>query len=158
MQIWEQEFAWTEADKPIKLAARALTVPSSSSLHTQPMFCFFTMVKMWYWSGLVYDYQRVRHTSHILGIFVALCFLMSMAPSFEWGHAACTCSVQVAGLCTRHCMIIDFKAGLVHSLALHMHVRRCAPSFARPHMHASTPFSAFACSFTLCWCSQGLLH
>ena len=64
IQIWEQEFAWTEADKPIKLAARALTVPFSSSLHTQPIFCFFTMIKMWYWSGLVYDYQRVRFTSH----------------------------------------------------------------------------------------------
>ena len=60
IQIWEQEFAWTEADKPIKLAARALTVPKGSSLNQQPMFCFQTMLKMWYWSCLVYDYQRVR--------------------------------------------------------------------------------------------------
>ena len=60
IQIWEQEFAWTEGDKPIKLAARALTVPKGSSLNHQPMFCFHTMMKMWYWSCLVYDYQRVR--------------------------------------------------------------------------------------------------
>jgi len=49
IQIWEQEFAWTEADKPIKLAARALTVPKGSSLNQQPMFCFQIMLKMWYW-------------------------------------------------------------------------------------------------------------
>ncbi len=60
LQIWESEFAWTEADKPIKLAARALTVPKGSSLNQQPMFCFETMMAMWYWSCLVYDYQRVR--------------------------------------------------------------------------------------------------
>jgi len=60
LQIWEQEFAWTEADKPIKLAARALTVPMGSSLNKQPIFCFATMMKMWYWSCLVYDYKRVR--------------------------------------------------------------------------------------------------
>ena len=64
-QIWEQEFAWTEADKPIKLAARALTVPASSSLNKQPIFCFSTMMKMWYWSALVYDYQRVSVVSHL---------------------------------------------------------------------------------------------
>ena len=60
LQIWESEFAWTEADKPVKLAARALTVPEGSSLNQQPMFCFETMMTMWYWSCLVYDYQRVR--------------------------------------------------------------------------------------------------
>lgn len=61
VQIWEQEIAWAEADKPVKLAARALTFPQSdSSLHQQPIFCFITMMKMWYWSGLVYDYKRVN--------------------------------------------------------------------------------------------------
>ncbi|KAA6428561.1 MAG: hypothetical protein FRX49_01437 [Trebouxia sp. A1-2] len=59
-RIWDSEFAWTEADKPIKLAARALTVPKGSSLNQEPMFCFQTMMAMWYWSCLVYDYQRVK--------------------------------------------------------------------------------------------------
>ena len=67
VQTWEQEFAWTEADMPIKLAARALTVPEGSSLNQQPIFCFETMMKMWYWSCLVYDHRRVHsaclHTS-----------------------------------------------------------------------------------------------
>ncbi|DBA92558.1 TPA: hypothetical protein ACH3X1_002782 [Trebouxia sp. C0004] len=59
-RIWESEFAWTETDKPVKLAARALTVPKGSSLNQQPMFCFETMMAMWYWSCLVYDYQRAK--------------------------------------------------------------------------------------------------
>ena len=70
MQIWEQEFAWTEADKPVKLAARALTVPKGSSLNQQPMFCFQTMLKMWYWSGLVYDHQRVRSSCTVATLTV----------------------------------------------------------------------------------------
>ena len=59
MQVWEQEFAWTERDKPIKLAARALTVPNDHELNRQPIFCFETMMHMLYWSCLVYDHKRV---------------------------------------------------------------------------------------------------
>ena len=70
LQIWEQEFAWTEGDKPIKLAARALTVPEGSSLNQQPIFCFETMMKMWYWSCLVYDYQRVRPAGAFATLFI----------------------------------------------------------------------------------------
>ena len=70
LQIWEQEFAWAEADKPVKLAARALTVPEGSSLTQQPIFCFETMMKMWYWSCLVYDYQRVRPAGPFVTLFV----------------------------------------------------------------------------------------
>ena len=60
MQVWEQEVAWTEADKPIKLAARALTLPHDHKLNQAPIFCFETMMHMLYWSCLVYDYKRVR--------------------------------------------------------------------------------------------------
>ena len=59
VQVWEQEVAWTEADKPIKLAARALTVPNDHKLNREPIFCFETMMHMLYWSCLVYDYKRV---------------------------------------------------------------------------------------------------
>ena len=58
-QVWQQEFAWTEADKPIKLAARALAVPDNVALNRRPMFCFETMMHLVYWSCLVYDYRRV---------------------------------------------------------------------------------------------------
>ena len=60
-QVWEQEVAWTEADKEIKLAAKALTAEGSDKLLRQPIFCFETMMHMLYWSCLVYDYKRVSH-------------------------------------------------------------------------------------------------
>lgn len=58
-QTWEQEFAWAEGDKPVKLAAKALTVPHNSKLSHTPIFCFETMLHMLYWTCLVYDYKRV---------------------------------------------------------------------------------------------------
>ena len=58
--MWEQEFAWTEVDKPVMVAARALTVPDDHKLNEQPIFCFETMMHMLYWSSIVYDYKRVR--------------------------------------------------------------------------------------------------
>ena len=67
-QVWEQEFAWTEADKPVKLAARALTVPGNDKLNRQPIFCFETMMHMLYWSCLVYDHKRVS----IWGVSIAI--------------------------------------------------------------------------------------
>ena len=60
VQVWEQEVAWTEADKPIMVAARALTLPQDHKLNKTPIFCFETMMHMLYWSCLVYDYKRVR--------------------------------------------------------------------------------------------------
>ena len=60
VQVWEQEFAWTEVDKPVMVAARALTVPDDHKLNEQPIFCFETMMHMLYWSSIVYDYKRVR--------------------------------------------------------------------------------------------------
>ena len=64
IQVWEQEFAWTAANKPIKVAARALTVPGDHKLNKQPIFCFETMMHMLYWSSLVYDYKRVCSCLH----------------------------------------------------------------------------------------------
>ncbi|KAL3149444.1 hypothetical protein ABBQ32_002237 [Trebouxia sp. C0010 RCD-2024] len=67
MRVWEQEVAWTEADKPIKLAARALTVPNDHKLNQEPIFCFETMMHMLYWSCLVYDHKRgtVQHQRRV---------------------------------------------------------------------------------------------
>ncbi len=64
IQVWEQEFAWTAADKPIKVAARARTVPGDHKLNKQPIFCFETMMHMLYWSSLVCDYKRVCSCLH----------------------------------------------------------------------------------------------
>ena len=60
MQVWHQEFAWTEADKPVKLAARSAMVPDNPKLARQPIFCFETMMNLLYWSCYVYGHKMVR--------------------------------------------------------------------------------------------------
>ena len=59
IQVWLQEFAWTEADKPIKLQARSIMVPNNPKLARQPIFCFQTMLNLLYWSCFVYDHKKV---------------------------------------------------------------------------------------------------
>ena len=56
MQVWLQEFAWTEGEKLVKLEARSRMAPSLAS---QPIFCFETMMNLLYWSCFVYDHTRV---------------------------------------------------------------------------------------------------
>ena len=60
LQVWLQEFAWTEADKPVKLEARSVMVPDNPKLAQEPMFCFETMMNLLYWSCFVYDHAKVR--------------------------------------------------------------------------------------------------
>ena len=66
LQVWLQEFAWTEADKPVKLEARSVMVPDNPSLARQPMFCFETMMNLLYWSCFVYDHKTVRTLHRLL--------------------------------------------------------------------------------------------
>ncbi len=60
-QVWLQQFAWTEGEKPAKLADRCehVTNPdSAASLDEEPMFCMETALKALYWSTLVYRYDE----------------------------------------------------------------------------------------------------
>ena len=66
VQVWLQEFAWTEEDKEEDMKSRSastgkLSAKDASSLQKQPMFCMETAVNMFYWSVLVYDHEEVRH-------------------------------------------------------------------------------------------------
>ena len=60
--MWLQQFAWTEAQKPKRLAERTEKIPrdpvSAASLDQEPMFCFETALKALYWSTLVYRYDE----------------------------------------------------------------------------------------------------
>ena len=61
-QVWLQQFAWTEAEKPNRLADRCehVTCPASAaSLDEEPMFCLETALKALYWSTLVYRYDEM---------------------------------------------------------------------------------------------------
>lgn len=59
LQVWLQEFAWTEADIPRKRSERISSLPDDSfegfCMDCEPLFCFETAVKLMYWSFLAYD-------------------------------------------------------------------------------------------------------
>lgn len=61
LQVWLQEFAWTEDDLPNKKEERSSSLPSGSDveqLNREPMWCFETAIKLMYWSFLCYDYEE----------------------------------------------------------------------------------------------------
>ena len=60
MQVWLQDFAWTEKDVSKKLKTRAAKLPESSSLASEPIFCFELAIRLFYWSCLVYTYEEAR--------------------------------------------------------------------------------------------------
>ena len=66
MQAWLQEFAWTEAEKLQKWKARAgnlrLTSSALHELNKEPMFCFESAIKLYYYSHIIYHYDKVRHS------------------------------------------------------------------------------------------------
>jgi Lipase (class 3) len=59
LQVWLQEFAWTEDDIPRKRSDRISSLPDDSfegfCMDCEPLFCFETAVKLMYWSFLAYD-------------------------------------------------------------------------------------------------------
>ncbi|DBB14802.1 TPA: hypothetical protein ACH3X3_004411 [Trebouxia sp. C0006] len=65
LQVWLQEFAWTEQDEDMMLAARSLALPAQ--YNQQPLFCFETMMHMLYWSCLAYEHKRVLPAPKVKG-------------------------------------------------------------------------------------------
>ena len=64
LQVWLQEFAWTEEDKEEDMCNRSrsrdrLSSKDADRLQKQPMFCMETAINMFYWSVLVYDHEEV---------------------------------------------------------------------------------------------------
>ncbi|GAB4817725.1 hypothetical protein N2152v2_004771 [Parachlorella kessleri] len=64
LEVWLQEFAWTEKDVQRKRQERSSSLPKESYEHfcmdCEPMFCFETAVKMMYWSYLCYDQGETK--------------------------------------------------------------------------------------------------
>ncbi|PSC73217.1 DEAD-box ATP-dependent RNA helicase 50 isoform A [Micractinium conductrix] len=59
LQVWLQEFAWTEADGPRKHSERSSSLPPESyegfCLDCEPIYCMETAIKMMHWCFLAYD-------------------------------------------------------------------------------------------------------
>jgi hypothetical protein len=60
MQVWLQDFAWTEQEHSRKVAERRVQRGCATQLRSASMFCFETAIRMFYWSTLV----RCVHDCH----------------------------------------------------------------------------------------------
>lgn len=62
VQVWLQEFAWTEKSKPERLEIRngSMAIEDRATIESEPMFCMETMMNCLYWSLLIYDYEEVQ--------------------------------------------------------------------------------------------------
>jgi hypothetical protein len=58
LRAWLQEFAWTEAAAPRRVALRNARLAGSSELAAEPMFSVELAVQLLYWANLVYSPQR----------------------------------------------------------------------------------------------------
>jgi hypothetical protein len=53
VQVWLQDFAWTEREHGEKLGERRVQRGCGTQLRSASMFCFETAIRMFYWSTLV---------------------------------------------------------------------------------------------------------
>ncbi|BDA51092.1 probable phospholipase A1-Igamma1, chloroplastic at C-terminar half [Coccomyxa sp. Obi] len=60
LQVWLQEFAWTEEEKKSKIERRNRDGPRGQQLAKEPMFCFDSALHSLYWSALIYDYGEAE--------------------------------------------------------------------------------------------------
>jgi hypothetical protein len=60
MQVWLQEFAWTEPSLDSAILTRNARMPMSVTLQKEPMFCLETGIKMLYWSHMAYVLEEQR--------------------------------------------------------------------------------------------------
>lgn len=71
-QAWLQEFCWTEEEKPSRKELRSSSLrPTSkvrSAVDREPMFCFETAIKLYYFSHISYFFHQVLNTSSMLSI------------------------------------------------------------------------------------------
>ena len=75
LQVWLQEFAWTEAEKLRRLKDRSSNLRMTSivreEVDREPMFCFETAIKLYYFSHIIYFYDKVRNCGNT--VFRLLC-------------------------------------------------------------------------------------
>lgn len=94
LQVWLQQFAWLEREKPEKVAERATYTSNpgtAKSLNDEPLFCLETALKAIYWATLVYRYKGPDDTKE---------------PDKDYTHEQVTSGrsfPQILMLCRRSC-------------------------------------------------------
>lgn len=112
-----EQFSWMEADKARTMATR--NFGHSAAVTEQPMFCFETCIKLFYWSTAVYAFKEVGERSD--------CML---------GHSD--------GCCSRGQISNASNAAIFASLGL---LLSCLTAFAIPIVPGIASFSArYACA------------
>lgn len=100
-QAWLQQFSWTEAGKPAKLEQRRRLAREDSAareaLDHEPMFCFETAIKLYYFSHIIYYYEKV-HAAPLLCSWKFMRWMVELAfaPSFF-----CLCWICAEGCRSR---------------------------------------------------------
>ena len=138
LQVYLQEFAWTEAQKPEALAQRAdhAVQPAERALLSQePLFCFQTALALHRWSCLAYMGSprpwpccgQILRWSGLAVIEPALpAHLMArVAP------ASLRAEVGSPSSLPRH-LVGDGRAGPSGAVFPSMHLARCTGGLARP--------------------------
>lgn len=81
--MWLQEFAWTEAEKLRRLKERSsnlrLTSIVREEVDREPMFCFETAIKLYYFSHIIYFYDKVRTEAMLTSCVSEYFSMMSFA-------------------------------------------------------------------------------
>jgi hypothetical protein len=60
VQVWLQEFAWTEDSLVDAITERNGRLPLSETLQKEPMLCMETVIKLSYWCRLAYTFSEPR--------------------------------------------------------------------------------------------------
>ncbi|KAK9807450.1 hypothetical protein WJX73_008432 [Symbiochloris irregularis] len=155
LQVWLQEFAWTEKELP-KAKARRNGAQSSvvyapeqvkqvkEQLEQMPMFCFQTAMHMWYWSALVYDYKQA--TESVLSLEEAMSFYGLTSSELFWEKASDT---KMLMAWNRNTVVVAFRGTASISNAWSdlqaypsVHLPRRGNILQRPKVHSG---------FQKCW-------
>ena len=75
VKVWLQEYAWTEAEKLGRLDDRSsslrLASDAKAEVDREPMFCVETAIKLYYFSHIIYFYEKAGYLHCAQTLYVA---------------------------------------------------------------------------------------
>ena len=123
LQVWLQEFAWTERDVERKKEERVSSLPEESfenfCMDCEPLFCFETAVKLMYWAFLAYDTGELPDSpftpATALGLFDLTHFevvwekKLNTKAVIGWNDATATVVIAFRGTVDANNMLADLQ-------------------------------------------------